>query len=47
MDLKEVGCKNMKWIYVIQDRFQLQAHVNMVMDFTVPKFSEFLDYSSG
>ena len=38
MDLQEVGCEDMDWIELAQDRYRWGAHVNAVM-----KFGEFLE----
>jgi len=40
INLKGIGCKNMDWIYVIQDRGNWQAFANAVMNFLVPKNME-------
>jgi hypothetical protein len=36
MDLREIGWKDMDWMYLDQDRDQWQALVNTVMNFRVP-----------
>jgi hypothetical protein len=36
MDLKEIGCENMDWIHLAQDRDHLMVLVNMVMNLWVP-----------
>ena len=36
MELQEVGCEDMDWIYVAQDRDRWQALVNVVMNFRFP-----------
>ena len=36
MDLQEVGCGSMDWIYLAQDRNRWQALVNVVMILRVP-----------
>jgi hypothetical protein len=35
VDLKELGCKDVNWIHVTQDKDQWQAVVNMDMKFLV------------
>jgi hypothetical protein len=36
MDLTEIGCDDMDWIHLAQDRDQWRALVNMVMNLRVP-----------
>jgi hypothetical protein len=36
MDIREIGWGGMDWIYLAQDRDQLRALVNTVMNFRVP-----------
>jgi hypothetical protein len=36
MDLKEIGWDGVDWIDLAQDRDQLRAHVNTVMNLLVP-----------
>jgi hypothetical protein len=40
MDHKEIGCKGVNWINLIQNRVQWQDIVNTVMDLQVPQKSE-------
>jgi hypothetical protein len=48
MDLKELGCEGVSWIYLLQDRDLWQAVVNTVMNLCVPqKGGEIFDYLSG
>jgi hypothetical protein len=35
MCLREIGCKDVGWIYLAFDSDQWQAHVNMVMNLQV------------
>jgi hypothetical protein len=35
MDLKEVGCEDVDWMHLAQDRNQLQAVVNTVINLWV------------
>jgi hypothetical protein len=37
MDLREIGWEGVDWIHMVQDRDQLQAHVDMVMNLWVPQ----------
>jgi hypothetical protein len=37
MDIKEVGCGDVDWIDLTQDRYGWQAFVNVVMNPQVPK----------
>jgi hypothetical protein len=39
MDLEEIRWHNVDWICLAQDRDQWQAHVNVLMNFWVPKQS--------
>lgn len=36
MDLKEIGWESVHWIYLVQERDQLQVLRNMVRNFLVP-----------
>ena len=36
MDLQEVGCKDMEWIDVVQDRDRCRTLVNVVIKFRFP-----------
>jgi hypothetical protein len=36
MDLRDIGCGGMDWIYLAEDRDQCRAHVNMVINLRVP-----------
>jgi hypothetical protein len=36
MDLREIGCGDMDWIDLAQDRYQWRALVNTVMNLQVP-----------
>jgi hypothetical protein len=42
MGLKDIGCRNVDWIHVAQDRDQCRALVNAVMNLQVPKFVQWL-----
>jgi hypothetical protein len=35
MDLREIGCDGMDWIYMAQDRDQWRALLNMVLNIQV------------
>jgi hypothetical protein len=35
MDLKEIGCEDVDWIYLAKDKLQWRAVVNMVMNLRV------------
>ena len=39
MDLQGVGCEDMDWIDVAQDRDRLRALVNAVMNCWVPQYA--------
>jgi hypothetical protein len=36
VDLSEIGCGDVDWIHLVQDRDQWRAHVNTVMNLWVP-----------
>ena len=36
MDLTEVGCRDMDWIYLAQDRYKWQAVLNAVLNLLFP-----------
>jgi hypothetical protein len=36
IDLEEIGCESVHWIHLAQDRNQLEALVNMVINLQVP-----------
>jgi hypothetical protein len=36
-NLKKIGCENMDWMHLAQDRDQWRALVNMIMKLRVPK----------
>jgi hypothetical protein len=36
IDLREIGCNDMDWIYLAQDRDQWRALVSTVMNLRVP-----------
>jgi hypothetical protein len=36
MDLHELGCGSMEWIYLVEDRERWLALVNVQMDFLIP-----------
>jgi hypothetical protein len=36
MDIKEIGCVGVDWIYLTQDMVQCKALVNTVMNFHIP-----------
>ena len=37
MDLKEVRWEVMDWIYLAEDGYKLQVHVNMIWNFQIPQ----------
>jgi hypothetical protein len=44
MDLREIGCKGVDWMHLAQDRYQWQAHVNVLSEPSGSiKGREFLD----
>jgi hypothetical protein len=45
IDLKYIGCEDVDWIHLVQDRVQWQTVVNMVMSLIRGK--EFLEYLSN
>jgi len=36
MDIKGIGCEDVDWIHLAEDRVQWQSLVNMVMNLKVP-----------
>lgn len=36
MDLQEIGCEDLEWIHLTQDRIRFQALINMMMDLWIP-----------
>jgi hypothetical protein len=36
MDLKRIQCQNINWIHLAQDGEQVQAFMNMIMNFRFP-----------
>jgi hypothetical protein len=37
IDLKEMGCEGMDWVYMAQDRDKWHTDMNTVMNLRVPK----------
>jgi hypothetical protein len=47
MDIKEIGCENVGWIHLLQNRHQLQAAVNTEMNLCSIKCLEYLHAASS
>jgi hypothetical protein len=43
MDLREIGCGNVEWMHLAQDRDQWRAVVNTVIIFRFRKSEKFLE----